>query len=133
MRRRTSWSQLGRHEDVDEAGAGHVDLPDERRLRQRGDDRVGDLARQADPPGASGERHVRREVAVLLLPRLLELGLGQLAVHAELPGRALQSEAQPGAEIVLDHGSPSTIAARTVWTSAAVSNGFATKVTGAAP
>ncbi len=124
---------LGRHEDVDEAGTRHVDLPDERRLRQRGDDRVGDRSGRKADPGRDGERHVRREVAVLPLPRLLELGLGQLAVHAELPGRAFQSDAQPGAEIVLDHGSPSTIAARTVWTSAAVSNGLATKVTGAAP
>ena len=123
----------GGHEDVDEPGSRHVHLPDEGRVGEAATIASATARGVAPARGAHGEREVRREVAVLLLPGLLELRLGQVSADAELRRGGGQPCAQPRPKVVLDHVWSPTIAARTVWTSAAVSNGLATNRTGSLP
>ena len=91
---------------------------------ERIDQRLGDVARRA--PGTLGQRegHVRREVAVFLLPGCLQLGRGQLALQLEAGRCRPQPVGKPSLEFGLDHA-PST-SVRTVATSATVSKGFCT-------
>ena len=91
---------------------------------RRADERLGHLARRRAGALGQGQRHVRREVAVVLLPRLLELRLGQVAVEPEPRRCGSQPVAEPRAQLVFDHPGPPSSSERTVATRSTVSNGF---------
>ena len=91
---------------------------------ERGDQRLGHLPRRRAGALGQRQRHVRREVAVVLLPRLLELRLGQVAVEPEPRRGGSQPVAEPRAQLVFDHPGPPSSSERTVATRSTVSNGF---------
>ena len=91
---------------VDEPRPGDLDLLDERRRREDGHQRLGHLSRRYAGALGKGQRHVRREVAVVLLPGLLELRLGQVAVEPEPRRCGSQPVAEPRAQLVFDQPGP---------------------------
>ena len=94
-----------REAEVDEPRAGHLRRTDEGRLRQVPSDQLRHLTRRALDPGREDERHVRREVAVLLLPRLRELDLGKITRQTELAGGRDQCLGHERDQAFFDHRS----------------------------
>ena len=111
--------------DVDESRASQFDLLHERHGAERLHERLRDISRRA--PGALRKREcdVRREIAVLLLARRLQLRVGKIAVQPEPGGRRAQPVGEPGPEFGLDHTPPSS-SVRTVAIRSTVSKGFCT-------
>src|SRR4029079_12306275 len=114
--------------DVDESGTGDLDALDERRRRQGVDEHLCDLPRRPIGSLRQPERDVRREVAVLLLPGLLQGRHREVAVETEGRCRRPQAVAQPVLELPFDHGAAPSTSAFAVSTSPTVSNGFWTYI-----
>ena len=71
---------VGGEEEVDEAGAGDLDLVHQRVCRQRGDQFLGQLARFGARRFGQQQRHVAGEIAVVAVARPLDHEPGQAQV-----------------------------------------------------